>query len=120
MLLQLAMAGPSKPRRPVPTQSGDLERHAPDRLEVTSRYVSMRGRGLWFIGAFDLFLAIATLCFLVRISGSLLGAAAVFIVVAAVSFLLLVTLQSLVLFVRLGDELIPTLKKRCRDYLLDK
>jgi hypothetical protein len=114
------MAGRSASGKPVTATTGNRAGLAPDALEFSSRYASMRGRGLWFIGAFDLFLAIATLCLVVKLNGSLLGSVAVFVIVSAVSLVLLIVLQSLVLFVRLGDALMPTLKKRCRDYLLRK
>lgn len=99
---------------------GNGERSRQDRLEFRSPYATLRGQGLLFIGAFDLLLAIGVLCVVAKLSGDLSGAAITFVLVATFSVFLLVLLQSLLLFARFGDEMIPHMVRRVRDYLKRK
>jgi hypothetical protein len=111
------MAPPSKPLKLARTPPGNSADQSADGLEFRSPYATLRGQGLWFIGGFDLLLSIAVLCVLAKLDGNLSGAAIVFVIVAIFSIFLLFLLQTLVLFARFGQEMIPIVVKRLRAYL---
>lgn len=89
-----------------------------DQVEVDlPLYGKLRGRGLWFIGAFDLLLACGTLCLALGAKANPYEGLVVFGAVAFVSLIFIIILPLLVLLSILGNEMIPTIKKRLRDFL---